>query len=350
MKYNLLLCVLLFSIQFMLFSQEAQDVLTLSITEEPTTLHKGRVQGFLGYEFKANTHFFENNGYRSRIIDKGMASHDNQLSYSLKYGLTNYIQLNLANAYFAGFEGYQTYSKFYGIGKNYNYTSVKQTKGLQELTANVGFKLPIKSKIVEIAIFPGIRFPLGSHKPESPTYEINKIEEAYNYYNVDFISYEKAISGNYFFEIEGVGKLRLNKRLAFELKGMYVKPFSDVSSVEWHSVYDGNHYYYYETDLTINSGEQVNFYFQTLYVPDKKEIMGLKLGLGYFSNINGYAIKEGIRTYYGTSYLINAIAGLELVVTRHIRFNQTFWYDVAGQNNKGAFGLVSSFTFNFQRK
>jgi hypothetical protein len=350
MKHTFPIFFLLLFLSLNGYCQEGNDLLTLSIVQEPTTLHKGRIHGFLGYGSNSYTHYFQNNGYRSKIIEEGMASHDNRLNYSLKYGLTNHIQIGLSNAYFSGFEGYQTYSKIYGIGNSYNYTSVKQTKGLEALIVNVGLKLPIKTKKYEFALFPGLRIPIGSQKPEMPTYNMNEIEGGSNSYNVDFTSYEKAITGAYYFEMEGAGKFRLNNKLAFEIAGLYLKPFSEVSTNEWHYIYDGESYEYYDTGLTIYPGEQMNVHLKTLFVPDKKEIMGLQLGMGYFSEFNGYKIKEGIKTKIPYSYILNVFTGLELMVSRNIRFQQLFWYDVAGENSKGAFGLESSFILNFKHK
>lgn len=328
---------------------EKENILTLSLVKEPVTLQRGRIKGDLAYMYNFYDQYYNSIGRQSRIIDRGFVSSMNQLYYSVEYGLTDRVQFGLYHSHNSGYEGYETITKLYVDG-NYIYTYIKEINGFSDILLNIGYKIPIKNKKIDISIFPGIMFPISRNPRESEHTITTFITDSGKNINVDFTSFEKVGTGTFRFELAGKAKFRFNDRLALLLYGKYNFPLVTTQSFFWKTIYNGTRYYNIQNEC-IYSPQNVLFgNLECQFVPDRKEIMGLKLGLNLTTNTNGWCEVDEIKTDTPNSLLCRTYAGLELIVTGHIRFSQQFWYDVAGKNTKGAIGTQTLLTINFLKR
>ena len=325
---------------------EKKNVLTLSIVKEPITLNSNRIKGGLAYQFDLYNQYFDSKGQRSNIVYQGMTSNLNKLKGFIEYGLTDNWQIGLYNNFTSGFEGYENYSKIYN-SKGYNYNSVKEIRGFDDILLNFGFQLPFKSKTFSTALFSGLYFPVNSD-PISPQYEMIPIDKDWT--NINFTSFEKVGSGTFRAEISGKAKMKFNESIALLLSGKYNVPLGKNNSFYWQSIYDGTEYSFLRKDIMISPEHRISGNLELQVVPDKKEIMGLMVGCNLNAYTNKWSELDNIKTNISTAYLFNIYSGLELIVSEHIRFSQHFWYDVTGKNSKGAFGLETAFTINFIKK
>lgn len=349
---KLLLLVMLFSFfSFEMISaqkRENDSLLTLSIVEEPVTLHKNRIQINTGYQYDMFWIYYNDLGQRINIVDHGQVGSLNQLNYYIRYGLTDYLQLGLQQGYNSGYESYGTIIKTY-FEETINYTSVKQFTGFSDVLLNVGYRMTTKNKVFELGLFPGIYFPM-SHNPKEPTYNVGIFgEDEDKWINLDQTTNEKTGSGGFRFEIAGKTKLRLNKKMAIQLSGKYNFPLATVKAIQWNTIYDGNEYSSIKEYYEYSPKQEMLGNIEFQIVPDKKEIIGLTLGANLISSLNEWSKINDSKVEISNSSLCRLYAGIELIVTDRIRFNQQFWYDITGKNINGTIGLQSSFTFNFLR-
>ncbi len=327
------------------FTQETanKNLLTLSLVEEPIVLQRKRLQGNIDYQFGMYSKYFDAQGQKSKIIDEGLVSSMNQLSYSVNYGLFDWLQIGILHNYCSGFEGEETITKLY-YNETYNYTYIKEIKGFSDVLFNIGYLLPINGRKIEIAIFPGIYFPMD-HDPLEPIYDVSTIEDE-EWTNIDYTSNEKIGTGAFRFEIATTAKLRFKQRIALLLNGKYNMPFNSVNSISWESVFDGENYQVSKNKIKYSPPHEIYGNIECQIVPDKREIMGIKLGANLNVNLNEWIESENIKTAQPNAMFFRTYTELELIISEHIRFNQQFGYDLTGRNTKGAFISQTLFTFN----
>ncbi len=329
---------------------ENENILTLSLVKEPVNLQRGRIKGDIAYMNNLYGQYYNATGLQSKIIDHGLVSSMNQLCYSVEYGLTNKVQFGIYHSYNSGYEGYETINKLY-IDESFKYTYIKEIYGFSDILLNIGYKIPVKSKTIDISIFPGIMFPM-SRNPREPEHAITTFisdTETKNIH-VDFTSFEKVGTGSFRFEFAGKAKFRFNDKLALLLYGKYNFPLVATQSFFWETIYNGTSYYNTQNDCLYSPQTVLFGNMECQFVPDRKEIMGLRLGINLTTYANEWCEVDKTKNYTPNSFLFRTYAGLELIVTEHIRFTQKFWYDVAGKNTKGAIGTQTLFTLNFLKR
>lgn len=325
-----------------------KNILTLSLVEEPITLQKNRIQGYLGYQYEMFRQYYDNNGQRLNIIDHGLVSSMNQINYYLNFGLTDNLQIGLQHKYANGYEGFETYIKAF-YEETINFTSVKEITGFSDILFNVGYRISTKNKGLEIGFFPGIYLPL-SHNPKEPNYRVLKTENSNKTWtNLDFTTFEKVSTGTFRFELASKAKLRFNKRIAVQVFGKYNFPMASTNSTLWESIFNGQLYSHQKINSTYSPAHELLGNMECQLVPDKKEIMGLILGVSWGTNFNEWSKINDVKTTTPRSSLCRINTGLELIVSENIRFHQHFWYDISGRNTNGALGMQTSLTFNFIR-
>lgn len=335
-------CILFFSLG--LKAQSNHDIMTLSPVREPLTLHEGRFRASLSYQFTYLSHFFDTDGQVMRSIDYGSIGSRNQYTMNVEYGLTNFIQLGVMLDHSTGVESFRSYSKLMENGQEArHYSRIKKLQGPGSMSFALGIRIPIGQEKLEIAVFPLINISTGTSAPREPELEIQNIRE--DILNIVVTEYEKVGHGFINTALEVVSKYRFSEKLAIQASGYYQKSIIQRDTYKWDLKNNLDGYFFTKSNISnkdlILFGTELCFFI----VPDKKEIIGINLGITYQNKQFEYYKHDSEVSFTEERNSLETFGLINLVLSKNLRYSQKLGVDISGKDYHAGFSFLSTFSY-----
>jgi hypothetical protein len=316
-------------------------LLTMPYNQRPLTLYKGQLQVNAGYKFAVRTHSFDNKGDKISLKENGSASILHNYFFDIKYGITNFIEIEAQSNYTRN--GIRSETTNYWSGSDQiTVNTLNETKGMSDLLIQSTIRLPIEYKWFDFGISGGLSLPAASYKPAQPTHTITDITAA-NSYTINYQFNNKNGYGVPLYLIGAATKFTYEK-ISIEASGTLTKPIKEGNSIRWKQKLTGTTFSYYNKpykyllskSLTINT----SLHYQAA---------------GWFDiRLNGrYYKSDGGRTeYWGVNYanpditLFTLEPGFEIQISPSLTIYQVAGFPLSGKSTDAPFYMFTTLSFN----
>jgi hypothetical protein len=351
MKQKLFLAVLfaicLFPFTHVKGQQEIQakdkfTLLTMPYNERPLTLYKGQFQVNASYRLGVRAKSYDSNGEKISLKQDGSASVLHGYLLEIKYGITDFIELG-ADSYFMknGIRS-ESYSFLNSATEIINTNSLKEFKGIGDLTIAASIRPPISYKVYDISLRGGITLPVASYKPSEPTHNITEYKSP-NSFTVNYHFNNNNGIGVPVYFFSGAAKFTFSK-ISLEARGTYNAPMKEGENIRWEWTLNGSTFTYYSTPYS--------------YLPDRLLLINGAIhyqAVGWFDLfLTSYFTKtsSGWTEHYNGKYanpetsLFTIEPGFELQITPSLTVYQFAGIRIAGKNVDAPFYLLTTISFN----
>lgn len=352
----IIIIVLSFNPETQIFSQvkiqsgDKYNLLTKSYNLRPLNIYKGQLQLNAGYKFGIISRIYTSNGNKTVLKDIGTASVAHNYFFDIKYGITDFLELNAETNFLKS--GFRSESVVYFSSNTSGGTDVvsvnrlDEIKGFSDLFLGGSFRLPIEFKVFDFRVRGGYYLPTSRYKPPAPT---SKVVDFFSSnpntsYTINYHYNNKNGYGVPVLLLSAAAKLTFSK-ISFEADMTLRDPVKEGKNIRWQQSKAGQEFTYYSNSYG--------------YLLDRTMVINTSMhyqAAGWFNIwLNGsfYSTSKGWTEYYGSKYsnpeqkLFSLEPGFEIQVTPLMVIIQNAGFPISGESTKAPFYIFTTVRFNF---
>lgn len=318
--------------------------------DRPITLHARQVRISGGYGLQIISRTFDGKGKVVRLRDDGLASVRHRFSLDLKYGLNNFVQLNVAVAQSSNTVREQSHYIFPVEPEPViSRDVIREYSGLEDVYAAIDLRAPLPTRKLDVALTLGMNLPTASVEPAQPEHSFQSSEENGSTVHQFIYRYNNRLGkGVPIARIGGMIKYRL-PRWAFSGRLDYQHGMKDGESFEWRHQLNSNGQFEYRRDpYSYRQADTFFYYGEVEFQPMP--------WFDIFINVAGHVAQDGwsstasqpdmkLATPYEASWIVSP--GFEIIVTPRLWLRERISYSVAGKNYEAPLGFETSLVYNF---
>jgi hypothetical protein len=327
-------------------SGDKYTFLTMPFNKRQLNNYKGQLELSVGYKFAINSRSYDSNGDKTSLKDIGTASISHYYNLGIKYGVTNFLELEVQTNYMKSGTKSQSLSYYSSNSTGgvdmVNVYTLDETKGFSDLFLSGALRLPFEYKWFDFRVSGAYFLPTSKFKPPEPTNTITDVTSA-NSYTINYHYNNKNGFGVPVIQFTGEAKVNLSK---FTLMASYIfqDPVKEGQNIKWTQILLNQKFTYYSQPyqylLNRTTSFDLSFHYQAA---------------GWFNvnlNMNFLHSSKGWTEFWGSKYmnpdqkLFSLEPGFEIQVSPLVRIYEVIGLPVSGKNAYGPFFLYTTFHFN----
>lgn len=316
--------------------------------DRPITLHAGQVRVTGGYGLSIISRRFDNDGKIIKLRDEGLSSVRHRMALDIKYGLNDFIQLNVAIARSGTVLREQTRYIFSNdTDPVIMHDVVKEYSGMEDLYAGIDLRAPFKTRKVDLSVTLGSYFPVAPFEPEKPGHTYEALQEqdtrtdkfTYRYYYPMGKGVAVVHAG-------GMIKYRTPK-WAFSARMDYQHGMKDGKSFDWvHQLTTDDSFEYREIPFAFRLPDSFNYLAEVEYQP--LPWFDIFVDLSWYVSWRGWTSSgDELKVALPEQSQIMLAPGFEIIVTPRFWLRERLNFSLAGENYEAPFGFQTSLIYNF---
>ena len=316
--------------------------------DRPITLHARQFRITGGYGLSVISRRFNNNNDAIHLRDDGLSSIRHRFNVDIKYGLTEYVQLNAAIAQSSNVVREQTRYIFPlqpepVVAQNV----LKEYSGLDDLYVGVDLRAPLNTRKLDIAITLSATLPVARNEPPRPehTFQISPGDETNTHTFIYRYNYPLG-RGVVIPQVGGMIKYRAT-RWAISARVDYQHGLTEGESFEWrHQLKDDGTFEYRKDPFTYRLPDTYSYFAEAEYQPLPWLDLFLNVsGLNAFYGWTSSQQDMKLAIPYQTSLI--AAPGFEIIVTPKFWLRERINISMAGKNSEAPFTFQTTLMYNF---
>jgi hypothetical protein len=347
MRYSLIfLC--LFMSALTLNAQTFNDSILVNERkiDRPLTLHKGQLQFNPGYKISIISKEYDNNRNKIILADLGTASVLHKYYFELNYGILDLLQASISLNYAKRGERHETQDIYVLLNTlpDFEITYFDDYRGFEDFCLGAVFKLPLKTKKIEIALSPGIYIPLFSNNPKAPENSISFPSDDQPFTKIIYYNNHKTGNGSKAIKIGTSTIIRPGNDYSISAKLNYSCPISISETISWIHQLNGSDFVYEKIPYKYLIGNtldyEVNFAYQA--------ISWFNVSLSWYHKkiSSGWSEITGFRIANPESELSLFSIGYEIKTTTKLWIDEFINIPVSGRNQLAPFSIYLGISYN----
>jgi hypothetical protein len=261
--------------------------------------------------------------------------------FELKYGITDFIGITANLAHQSQGERAQMEIIVAPPEPSIQTSQLTETVGFTDLYLGTDLRLPIKTRLFDLAASVGINLPTAKYKPDQPTHEIGSDGS-----NTTIFYHFNNNWGNGVpvANVSGQFKIRSNQ-WAFYCSGYYKQGLKEGESLTWKYFMENGNIKYSSEPFAYSLNSETGYDFSIEYQP----IPWLNIFSAFegYKSSNGWSDATTKKVRNPDSSLQAIIPGFEILVTSKFWLKQQLFFPISGMNNFSPFGITTSVSYNF---
>jgi hypothetical protein len=313
--------------------------------DRPVNVHGGQLRVTGGYGFRSITKRYNMDGEGEGLKEDGFAYARQNSFLEIKFGIleslqfTTRIQSHSAlvrnkQVFLVGYPTYENATSIY---------SHQQIRGLEDLYMGLDFRLPLKTRKLDLMLSAGSFLPTAKSKEPQPENSLKEGDDGD--WEVIYRDIVPLGNGTPAVGVGGTVKYRL-KNMAFTFSGMHYHGMSkEVDGVDWTYQIDENESFEYRSEIYKRG------------VPDRLNVMAMvEFQASPFFNVffqaEHFRASKGWREWEGgkiphDNFMVTAAAGgFELIITPRIWFKETVEFPLNAENTDTGLRFLSVLSYN----
>ena len=326
------------------YSQAKDSLLANERTiDRPLNVHGGqlRITGTYGFGYVSRR--YESDGSTVNLVDKGFGHARHNSIAEIKFGITEHLQFTAIIQYETRLRRDQKYQ--IGHIGDQSWTYVKGTErigGLRDPYVGLDFRIPLKTKKIDVLISGGSFLPLAKSveaKPEHSYTQMNSDRDIV-YRRFSPVGYGNAVAA-----LGGAVKYR-SAKVGLTVTAMHYHAFSsETEGTDYtHRLLSNNSFEYESSPYKKGIPDMLNASAMLEY--QASPFFNLFVHAQYAQATKGWREWEGGKMSAYNHELISAGAGFELIITPRIWFKETMTLPVKGENIESGLSFQTSLSYN----
>ena len=314
--------------------------------DRPLTLHAGQLRLTGAYGLAILSRRYDLYGDAMSLNDEGLSSTRHRLLFDIKYGVNDFIQVNIANAYSKNVVRERTQYIAMDPDPVVSHDVVKNHSGTEDLYVGVDMRAPLKTRKVDIAVTLGATLPTASYEPTVPEHsfestrrdgdQIHKFTYRYHYPQGKGVTVASAGT---------MIKYRLAK-FAFAARVDYAHGLTDGKSYEWrHQLTDDGTFEYRKDPFTYRLPDTFLYFAEIEYQPIPRLVV-FAGGYGHTAFRGWTSSEEDLKVAvpYQNSWMISA--GAEIIINRRLWVRERITLPVAARSYDAPVSFETTVMYN----
>jgi len=344
-KYILIFAIGIISWQVDAQSNDRDSLLAHERTlDRPLNVHGGQLRISAGYGFNYNTKRYDADGVETRLKEDGLAYARRKSFAEIKFGITEHLQLSTLirrqNSLIRSREIY-----LIGFPSVDNSTQINETEkvgGFEDLYLGLDFRIPLKTRKLDLVISAGSFIPTGRSKTPQPDHSLEVTPE--NDWHIVYRNFNSPGDGTLVMGIGASMKYRL-KTAGLTISAMHYHGLKkEVNDLDWTWQLNNGKFAYRSTGY--KRGVPDRLHVTAMLELQPSAYFNVFLYGEFFRPSNGWREWEGGVTEHQNLSMITAGPGFELIITPRIWFRETITFPLLGENMDNGLQFFSTFSFN----
>jgi hypothetical protein len=321
-------------------------LLTMPFNQRPLNSYMGQLQISAGYEFAVRSRSYDADGKKTSLKDLGIASIGHYYFMDIKYGVTNFFEVEANVDYLksgtkSGTVYYYTSNLSGGTDIIPVYT-LDETKGFGDLCLSGALRLPFDYKWFDLKISGGCFLPIAPYKPPVPTSSVTDVLSE-NSYTVNYHNNYRNGYGVPVLHLVATGKASLSKFTALA-SYTFDGPAKEGASIRWNQALENQSFTFSSTPykylLARTNTIDASVHYQATGWLD------INLNLNLFHASKGWTEYLGKKYSNPEQKLIMLQPRFEMQVSPFVRIYEIVGLPLSGKNTYGPFYIYTTFSFN----
>lgn len=311
--------------------------------DRPLTLHKGQLQYNPAYQISIISKEYDANSNKISLADEGIASVLHKYYSELSYGILDFLQVSIALNYDKRGERHENH--LISSGTTYwDVTYFDDYKGFEDFYLGTVFKLPLKTKKIEIALSSGFYLPLFSNNPQAPENTIALPTDSQPFTKIIYHNNHKIGDGSKAIKIGTSAIMRPVNNFSISAELDYSWPVSESESITWIHQLSGSTFIYNDIPYKYLIGNALNYEVNLAY----QAISWFNVSLSYYSKrtSSGWNEITGFRIGNPESKLSLLSIGYEIKATSKLWISEFADIPVSGKNKLAPFSIYLGISYN----
>ena len=349
MKFNLLIIAISVLSHLALAQISPGDSLLVNerAIDRPLTLHAGQLRLTGAYGLTLLSRRYDLYGEAISLADEGVSSTKHRFLFDIKYGVNDFIQVNIANAYSGNVVRQRTqYIVPMEPDPVVSHDIVTNHAGIEDLYLGVDIRAPLKTRKVDVAVTLGARLPTASFEPSAPEHSFESTRRDGDLYHN--FTYRYNYTRGQGITVARAGtmiKYRLTK-FAFTARVDYEHGLTDGKSFEWrHQLNDDGTFEYRKDPFTYRLPDTFLYFAEIEYQP----VPRLVVFAGPYGHtaFRGWTSSEEdlkVAVPYQSSWMISS--GAEILINRRLWVRERITFPVAARSYDAPLSFETSVMYN----
>jgi hypothetical protein len=316
-------------------------LLTMPYNKRPLNLYRGQFQINAGYKFAIKARSYDLNGDLIILKDKGAASVLHYYFASIKYGITDFLEIDAEANYFR--RGIRSESATYVSGATQiSVNRLDEERGMGDILLATTIRLPMEYKWFDFGIKGGMYIPSAKFEPRKPTHAITDIITA-NIYTINYHFNNTNGFGVPVYLISAAAKFSFEK-ISLQTDFTLKNPLKESRNIRWDQAMANKVFTYSENTykylLSKSTQLNVSLHYQAAGCFD------INLNTSYSNSSGGWTEYWGRKYKNPEQNLLTIEPGFEIQISPSLTIYQIAGFTLSGKNTDAPFYLVTTLSFN----
>lgn len=311
--------------------------------DRPLNVHQGQLRVSGEYGFSYINKRFDAEGDDQKLKKDGIARAFHASYFNAKYGITEYLQFNALVGYQTQIIRTQQTFIFgfpsFDVGTLQSGTN--KVAGIEEVALGLDFRVPFKTRKIDLLATAAILLPVGEHEQLKPTHKIKISDFGWE---IEYQNETPVNRGVPLYRFGGAFKYRAGN-IGITVIGDYTIASKETTQLNWlYQLNAQNEFEYSSTRYKTSPSDQLraNAIIEFQASPFANFYLAgslLQLNNGWFE-WNGATYKEDNKSLFTLG------PGFELIITPRLWFRETFSLPLNGKSIDSGLQFTSTLSYN----